>query len=65
MDLSTKDFRKFIFDWKAFRANYQNITNEQVRPQLYQCCSKEVQAAIVASSPNFLNTVAGDTEEDI
>ena len=65
MDMSMQAFRKFSFDWQAFRANYPNITDDIVRPQLYQCCSKEVQAAIVASSPKFLEPVTGDTEADI
>ena len=62
--MSSLAFRKFCYDWPFFREKF-DIPSHKYRTELYQCCSKEVQASIFASDPGFLENTADDTEDSI
>ena len=59
LDMSHQAYRKFCYDWKAF-INHYGVANDELRSDIYQCCSDDVQSFIVASLPDFLTPKADD-----
>ena len=61
--MAPHNFRKFRHDWKSYKESY-SLPPATLRNYLYQCCSQDVQTAIFASCPKFLEPTLTNPADD-